>query len=181
MTEINDNFNSSEKPLPKLDRTEEKPKRFRMVAVNSDENNVNKENSKNSSDSVLISHYDRGISYQKEGQYQAAISEYKLALARDENYSLATVKIALIEYEEGEIDRAILKWDEIVKENPDLPEAKLALATAFYNKGRKFEAFRMAKSAITLDERFGDREYLQENLWGDRLIADAEIVLSKLR
>lgn len=182
LTEENQDIAANPNPTSqRLDRAREE--RFRMVAVNPDSAGTNNERQQleTPSETALMSHYDRGTSLQKEGNYQAALSEYRLALASDSQYTPAIINIALIEYEEGEIDRAILKWHEIVQENPDRAEAKLALAAAFYQKGRKFEAFRMARSALNTNESFRDKEYLKENLWGDRLISDTEIVLSKLR
>ncbi len=47
-----------------------------------------------------------------------------------------------------------------------------------YVKGEPEKAFQMAEAALKLDKQFAELESLQENLWGKRLLADAEKLLS---
>ena len=50
-----------------------------------------------------------------------------------------------------------------------------------YAKGEPERAFEMAEAALKLDKQLADLEYLKENLWGKRLLADTEKLLSTPR
>ena len=73
------------------------------------------------------------------------------------------------------------QWQQAVKIDPDRAEPKLALAVALYVKGEQEKAFKMAEAALKLDKKFAELEYLKENLWGKRMLADAEKLLSTPR
>ena len=53
-------------------------------------------------------------------------------------------------------------------------EPLLALAVAFYNHGDKQKSLEMGVSALRIDSRYGNLDFLKENLWGDRLLADTK-------
>jgi tetratricopeptide (TPR) repeat protein len=88
-----------------------------------------------------------------------------------------------VEYERGNVDQAIAKWQSSLQQAEKVEflaaEPTLALATAFYRKGEINKAIDLAVQAMKIDPRYGKIPYLVENLWGDRLIADVQIVLSQ--
>jgi hypothetical protein len=47
-----------------------------------------------------------------------------------------------------------------------------------YAQGEQQKSLSMAQTALSLDKRLADVDYLKQNLWGDRLIADAQKLLS---
>ncbi len=47
-----------------------------------------------------------------------------------------------------------------------------------YTQGQQEEALKMAETALKLDKQLADVEYLKKNLWGDKLIAEAEKLIS---
>jgi hypothetical protein len=47
-------------------------------------------------------------------------------------------------------------------------------------KGNIAKAEELAKAALALDPKFADPAFLRENLWGDKLIADAQTLLHRL-
>ena len=123
----------------------------------------------------------RGAIYHKQGNYPTAISEYNQVIAKDEKHLPAITNTGLVKYEIGSIGEAMKQWQQAINLKPDDPEAKLALAVAFYAKGEPDRAFTIAETALKLDKGFADLEYLKENLWGERLLADAQELLSTPR
>jgi tetratricopeptide (TPR) repeat protein len=104
-------------------------------------------------------------------------------LALDTKFWAATNNIGLVEYERGNVDQAIAKWQSSLQQAEKVEflaaEPTLALATAFYRKGEINKAIDLAVQAMKIDPRYGKIPYLVENLWGDRLIGDVQIVLSQ--
>ncbi len=124
-------------------------------------------------------HYvDRGVVHHKLQDYTAALSDYNQAVAKDEKFWSAYAYIGLIKYEKGDVLGAIAQWQKAVKINGNAAEAQLAMAVALYAQGEQQKSLSMALAALRLDKRYADVEYLKENLWGDRLIADAQKLLS---
>ena len=123
----------------------------------------------------------RGETYHKQENYTAALNNYQQALDKNEKHLPAIANIGLIQYEQGSIDEAIRQWQQAVKIDPNRPEPKIALAVALYVRGERKKAFKMAKAALKLDRQFAELEHLKKNLWGKRMLADAEKLLSTPR
>jgi tetratricopeptide (TPR) repeat protein len=128
--------------------------------------------------------FDLGNTYFRMGRLDDAIDQYKEAVAKEAKFWPAINNIGLIEYEQGKINRAIQSWRAaIAVDEKATAEPKLALAIALYKKGDAAESLSLATAALEADRRYGDVSFLKENLWGERLIADAQTMLSspKLR
>ena len=127
--------------------------------------------------------FDLGNAYFLTKRYDDAVTVYNDVLALDTKFWAATNNIGLVEYERGNLDQAIAKWQNSLKQAEKVEflaaEPTLALATAFYRKGEIDKAVNLAVQAMKIDPRYGKIPYLVENLWGDRLIADVKIVLSQ--
>ena len=102
-------------------------------------------------------------------------------LALNEEYLPAINNIGLIKYEQGSINKAMKRWQQVVNINPNFAEPKLALAVVLYVRGDREKAFKMAEAALKLDRKFAELEYLEENLWGKRMLADAAKLLATPR
>ena len=83
-----------------------------------------------------------------------------------------------MKYEQGDIEGAIKHWQEAIAIDGEQAEPQLAVAVALYKQGNREEGLKLGESALTLDSRYADLEFLAENLWGDRLIADTKAFLS---
>jgi tetratricopeptide (TPR) repeat protein len=116
----------------------------------------------------------RGIIYHKQGNYSVAIADYERALTKDNNYWIAINNIGFIKYEMGKVEEAMNLWQKAIAINNQFAEPQLALAVAFYAKGEQEQGLEMATKALELDRNLSDLDYLKQNLWGDRLIADTE-------
>lgn len=123
-------------------------------------------------------YYNRGFVYHQQGNYIAAISEYNQAVAKDANSLAAVNNIGLIKYEQGDKATAIKQWQKAMKIDNKSAEPILALAVALYTTGEEEEAYQLAVTALKLDKNFADVNFLKKNLWGDKIIADTQKLLS---
>ncbi len=126
--------------------------------------------------------FDLGNAYLLTKRYDEAIAEFNNVLKLEEKFWAATNNIGLVEYERGNIDVAIKKWEQAIAQGETIEdkaaEARLALGTAFYIKGDRAKGLKMAEDALKIDVRYGKPEFLKENLWGDKLLADAKTILA---
>jgi tetratricopeptide (TPR) repeat protein len=127
--------------------------------------------------------FDLGNAYFQLKRYEDAVTEYQKILGADKNLWAATNNIGLIEYERGNVERAIQQWEKATDQATKLEdrgaaEPKLALAVAIYTKGDRARGVKLGKEALGSDPRYGKLEFLKENLWGDKLLADTRSVLA---
>jgi tetratricopeptide (TPR) repeat protein len=124
----------------------------------------------------------RGIIYSKLKDYQAAIADYNQALKLDPGNIpvgyMAYTNIGLAQYEIGAIEEAKTQFQQAINLDNKLPEAQLALAVTLFSLGESEKAIAMAKTALSIDRQLADPEFLKENLWGEKLIADTVKLLS---
>ncbi|RCJ14495.1 hypothetical protein A6S26_10265 [Nostoc sp. ATCC 43529] len=101
--------------------------------------------------------------------------------------STFSFKIGLGKYEKDDLEGAIQEWKKSV--STDKPDAKslFALAVALYTKGDasgelrlRQQGLTLGKQALSIDKRYGNIEFLKENLWGDRLLRDTQKFLQYL-
>ena len=86
--------------------------------------------------------------------------------------------VGLVEYEKGDRNEAISRWESVIKVDGKQAEPKLALAVALFAEGEVDEAIKLGKAALKLDGRYADIKFLQENLWGEQLIKDTREFLN---
>ena len=122
--------------------------------------------------------FDLGNAYYKQGELKKAIAEYEEAFELEEKLWPAVNNIGLVRYEMGDVQAAMEKWREAIAIDDGAAEAMLALAVALYQNGETEEGLAMGEKALRLDPRYGDIDYLVENLWGDRLLSDARKFLA---
>lgn len=122
--------------------------------------------------------FDLGNTYFKLSKLSKAIDSYQKAFEQKETFWPAINNVGLIEYEQGKIEDAISKWQTALKIGGEQAEPKLALAVALYNQGEQAKGIELATSALEIDTRYGDLKFLQDNLWGDRLLEDTKALLA---
>ncbi len=129
-----------------------------------------------------IAIFDLGNAYFLTKRYDEAIAEFNNVLKLEDKFWAATNNIGLVEYERGNIEVAIKKWEEAISKGETVEdkaaEARLALGTAIYIRGDRAKGLKMAEDALKIDVRYGKLEFLKENLWGDKLLADAKTILA---
>ncbi len=127
--------------------------------------------------------FDLGNAYFQLKSYEAAIAEYQRILNVDQTFWAATNNIGLIEYERGNVDVSLKQWQKALDvakslEDRGSSEPKLALAIVTYIRGDQSRGLQLGKDALNADPRYGKIEFLKENLWGDKLLSNARIVLN---
>lgn len=122
-------------------------------------------------------YFARGVIYQKQGNNEAALADYNLALEKNERLVPAIINIGYILYEKGEIEPALKQWQKAIEIDSKLAEPQLALAVALYAQGEQTKGIEMAKQALTIDKTWANIDTLKTNLWGDKLIAEAQKLL----
>lgn len=122
--------------------------------------------------------FDLGNTYFKLERYDEAIAEYEKAAELDESFWPAVNNIGLVLYEQGDIEGALDYWEDAVDiTDEEEAEPLLAIAVALYAEGDQETAISTGASALELDSRYADLEFLAENLWGDRLLEDTQVFL----
>ncbi|HEY9846298.1 MAG TPA: tetratricopeptide repeat protein [Candidatus Caenarcaniphilales bacterium] len=125
--------------------------------------------------------FDLGNAHYKLGQYQDAVAQYSKAVTLDRKFWPAINNIGLIKYEMGDVAAAMQQWQAAIALDSKAGEPRLALAVALYAQGRQAQAVALAEAALKLDSSYADVNYLKENLWGARLVADAQKMLATPR
>lgn len=120
-------------------------------------------------------HFDLGNAYYKLNRYSKAIEQYEAAVRHDEMFWPAINNIGLVLYEMGKAESAIEQWERSLDVAQEEPEPTLAIAVANYaaNMNRP-AAIESATVALERDSRYGDLAFLEENLWGSRLLSATE-------
>ncbi|MBW4570751.1 MAG: trypsin-like peptidase domain-containing protein [Tolypothrix carrinoi HA7290-LM1] len=127
-----------------------------------------------------------GVVYHRQGKLSEAITQYQKASAQNATSSQISLNslnnIGLIKYEQGNIAGAMRQWQAVVETNRYLPnpESQFALAVALYSQGDRQQSQKLAEAAIRRDRRYENVEFLKQNLWGDRLLADTRKFLEYL-
>ncbi len=114
--------------------------------------------------------FDLGNAYYKLEEFDKAIEQYERALDRDSSFWPAANNIGLVEYERGNEQAAMDRWEEALNIQQRAAEPKLALAVVLYARGDRDRGFEMGEAALEADRRYAELEFLRENLWGEKLL-----------
>ncbi|XTZ11221.1 MAG: tetratricopeptide repeat protein, partial [cyanobacterium endosymbiont of Rhopalodia yunnanensis] len=99
----------------------------------------------------------------------------------EKNFWPAVNNIGLIKYEEGDTKSAIEEWRAALTIDSEQAEPKLAVAVALYAQGKIEEGLKLGEAALKLDSRYGELQFLEDNLWGTKLLKDTKIFLATPR
>lgn len=125
--------------------------------------------------------FDLGNAYLKLEKYPESIAAYEKAVKQDKTYWPAINNIGLVKYERGDIAGALEQWRAALKIDNKQAEPELAIATALYKQGKTEEGMTLARTALTRDSRYAKLSFLEENLWGKKLLQDAETLFANPR
>ncbi|MEL6130898.1 MAG: tetratricopeptide repeat protein [Cyanobacteria bacterium J06627_3] len=120
-------------------------------------------------------HFDLGNAYYKLNRYEKAIDQYETAVSYNEQFWPAINNIGLVLYEMGKLEPAIEQWERSLEVADEEPEPTLAIAAAHYAANiNRPAAIESATAALERDSRYADLEFLEDNLWGNRLLSATE-------
>jgi tetratricopeptide (TPR) repeat protein/S1-C subfamily serine protease len=122
----------------------------------------------------------RGNIYLRLKNDSKALAAFSQAIALNPKARTAIVNIGLMQYEQGNIDAAMNQFQQAINIDKTSAEATLALAVTLQFKGNLTKAEELAKSALTLDSKFLNPAFLRKNLWGEKIIADTQILLNRI-
>ena len=78
----------------------------------------------------------------------------------------------------GELNKAMQDWQQSISIDSKFAESKLALAVALFTQGKQAQAYVTAEGAIGLDRNFAKIEYVKEQNWGEKLLADTQKLMA---
>ncbi|MBI2486787.1 MAG: tetratricopeptide repeat protein [Deltaproteobacteria bacterium] len=104
-------------------------------------------------------HFDRGIDYYAEGQYNQVIDEFKEALKINPNYVDAYYNLGNVYYAKGEYNQAIDEYKEILRINPNDIEARFKLEKVYREEGEKRYKDNFSTSETSIYTIFNGKEF----------------------
>jgi len=122
-----------------------------------------------------------GNAYLLQGDLAAARKQFMAAIALSNTFWPAINNLGLVDYEQGDLTAAMANFEAAMALDETMAEPRLALATVLFIKGRVSEAEQLGIKALQLDPSYGDLETLRINLWGSRLLQDAQVFLQRPR
>ena len=125
--------------------------------------------------------FSKGVAFSQLKFYQQAIVAYERAIEIKPDDKFTIINLGLVKYEMGKIDEAIEHWQAALQINNKLVEPQLAIGVALYNKGEIPEGLTIAEVALKLDKSWRYLQRLKEELWGEKLLADATKLLENLQ
>jgi tetratricopeptide (TPR) repeat protein len=118
---------------------------------------------------LAAAHYNRGIAYRAQSQYDRAhqgsdpdtmldraVADYDEALRIRPDYAEALVNRAVAWFDKGRFDRAVADCDRAIALRPNLAEAYNNRALAYYRLGRFDLALPDFDQTILLDKNYGN-------------------------
>lgn len=94
--------------------------------------------------------------FEARGNYDQALASYNLALTIDPGYTEARTAIITTQFRKGDLDGALVAARELVKQNPESPEANKMYGEFLARKGQYKEAVPPLEKAVAAMPRAGD-------------------------
>lgn len=113
------------------------------------------------------------------GEWDKAVADYKQAADLVPNYAFARGNYALALYQTGETAEAIRTMRNLVRKYPQFADIRASLTAALWADGKQGEAESQWVSAIGLDSRYKDLDWLKNiRRWPPAMVAAMEKFLS---
>ncbi|MBM5800736.1 MAG: tetratricopeptide repeat protein [Cyanobacteria bacterium K_DeepCast_35m_m2_023] len=125
-------------------------------------------------------HFDLGNAQLLLGNSQAAVKEWDQAARLRQDFWEAINNQGLVLFEQGDTNAAVTRWRRVLAIKPDAAEPNLALAAGLFSQGVQHhsEAISLASRALTADPNYVLESHQQEQLWGPKLRAATQQLLS---
>jgi len=101
-----------------------------------------------------VEHNNKGVHYARDGFYDAAVGEFKRALAKDGDYAECRVNLGLVYVKMERWDDALDQFQQAAKDDPDNAEAQFNTGFAYLEKylARKTEMYKAATPPIPVTD-----------------------------
>lgn len=99
----------------------------------------------------VVSYFDLGVYYQKQGNTRKAIEEYERVLQLDPDHAETHNNLGVIYKERNELDKAMEHYQRVVSLNPGMDEAHNNLGVMHYLRGEQGEAVAEYRKALELN------------------------------
>lgn len=103
----------------------------------------------------------RGSAEAALGQWEVAVKDFQKAADAAPDYAFARANYALAQYQLGNIEDAIRTMRNLVRKYPKFADMRAALTAALWVEGKQGEAESQWVSAIGLDKRYKDIEWVK--------------------
>jgi tetratricopeptide (TPR) repeat protein len=115
---------------------------------------------------------ERADAYSLLRTWDLALADYQKAIDLDPNFQIALINKSLVLFELGNSENALKSLREIVRNYPMLADARAALTAILWNCGYQGEAESNWVSAIGIDQRYGDIDWVvNTRRWPPKLAA----------
>jgi tetratricopeptide (TPR) repeat protein len=113
------------------------------------------------------------------GEWAAAIADFKQAADLAPNYAFARANYALALYQTGQTTEAIRTMRNLVRKYPQFADMRAALTAALWVQGNQGEAESQWVSAVGLDSRYKDLDWVKNTRrWSPAMVAALEKFLT---
>jgi len=103
------------------------------------------------------------LTWRQSATYRDLETLWRTTLAKNPSCWMAYNNLGVVQFEKGNIDDAIDKYEQSLRLNPDYPEARYNLGGALLHKGRVDEAIRECEEALKLQPNDADAHVVLGN------------------
>jgi|GEM_PF-517263 len=96
-------------------------------------------------------HMDKGLDYEDQGQFDAAIAAFDAAIRLDPDDALAHYNLGRVYYLQDQMEQAAAAFEKAIQIDPEMAEAHTNLGAVYRAQGRVEEAIAACETAIQLD------------------------------
>jgi tetratricopeptide (TPR) repeat protein len=118
-----------------------------------------------------LGYYRQGVTFQQQGQLEAAIAQYQEAIRLNPNMAEAYLNMGAALAGIGKQSEAIAAYREAIRANPNLAEAHHNLGNAFAQQGKLTEATQEYTQAIRINPNYAKAHYNLGNVLARRSMA----------
>jgi tetratricopeptide (TPR) repeat protein len=113
------------------------------------------------------------------GKWEEAIADYKKSAEVAPNFAFARANYALALYETGKVEEAIREMRNILRKYPNFADVRAAITAAYWVQGKQGEAESNWVSAVGLDGRYKDINWVAKvRRWPSSMVRALEKFLT---
>lgn len=85
---------------------------------------------------TAIEHNNLGVAYEREGKYDLAKREYKMAIEKKKDFTVSIINLGNVYFTTGELDKAEKQYTRALETDPDNTDAANNLGNVYLKKGK---------------------------------------------